>query len=62
MGGRVSTDISNCVLFRDVRAPRWVTCVSLGRGALASEALCLIGGGVQSENNLVRSSPIYAPI
>jgi len=36
MGGRASTDITNRVFFRDVRAPRWVTCVSHRRGALAS--------------------------
>jgi len=49
MGERVSTDISNCVLFRDVRAPRWVTFVSHRRGALASVAhgltFCDIGEG-----------------
>jgi hypothetical protein len=36
MDKRVSTDITNRVLFRDVRAPRHVTCVSQRRGALAS--------------------------
>ena len=35
MGGGVSTDITNCALIRDVRAPRWVTCVSHSRGALS---------------------------
>jgi hypothetical protein len=36
MGGRVSTEIANRVLFRGVRAPWWVTCLSHRRGALAS--------------------------
>jgi hypothetical protein len=39
MGGRVSTDIANCVFSRDVRAPRWVTCVSHRRGALSPVAM-----------------------
>ena len=38
MGGRASTDIASCVLFRDVRAPRWVTCLSHRRGALLSRS------------------------
>jgi hypothetical protein len=47
MGGRVSTDITNRVFSRDVRAPRWVTCVSHCRGALAFVAYDnLIDGGV----------------
>jgi hypothetical protein len=39
MGGRVSTDVTNHVLSRDVRAPRYVTCVSHCRGALSPVAM-----------------------
>jgi hypothetical protein len=39
MGGRAPTDITSFVFFLDVRAPRYVTCVSHSRGALASVAM-----------------------
>jgi hypothetical protein len=40
MDRRASTDVTNRVLFRDVRVPRWVTCLPHRRGALAYVVVC----------------------
>jgi hypothetical protein len=39
MDERASPGYTDKVLLRDVRAPRWVTCVPFRRGALVSVAL-----------------------